>query len=242
MVAAIAAAKHLTGRARLLAPCGSGCGIPATRRTCRLCSSVARPFLFASAQLALLPWLARQELGGGPKVYGFLLACIGGGAVGGALWLPRLRARLSRDPLVAGATIFYAGATLALAYIRNVYWLGGVMLISGAAWITVVSSLMVAAQTALPAWVRARGLAMFMVVFMGGMAGGSALWGQLATDAGIPVALTAAAVGTLLALAATWMFRLGGHDDSDLAPSMHWPTPPVTTEPGGGARTGHGND
>ena len=190
-------------------------------------------FLFASAQLALLPWLARQELGGGPELYGFLLACIGGGAVGGALWLPRLRARLSRDPLVAGATILYAGTTLALAYIRNVYWLGGVMLISGAAWITVVSSLMVAAQTALPAWVRARGLAMFMVVFMGGMAGGSALWGQLATDAGIPMALMVAAVGTLLALAATWMFRLGGHDDSDLAPSMHWPAPPVATEPEG---------
>jgi quinol monooxygenase YgiN len=74
---------------------------------------------------------------------------------------------------------------------------------------------------------------MFMVVFMGGMAGGSALWGQLATDAGIPMALMVAAVGTLLALAATWMFRLGGHDDIDLAPSMHWPAPPVATEPEG---------
>ena len=42
----------------------------------------------------------------------------------------------------------------------------------------------------LPAWVRARGLAAFVVVFMGGMALGSVLWGQVATRIGIPPALT----------------------------------------------------
>ena len=44
-------------------------------------------------------------------------------------------------------------------------------------------------------WVRARGLAAFVVVFMGGMALGSVLWGQVATRVGIPAALTIAAVG-----------------------------------------------
>lgn len=188
-------------------------------------------FLFASASWALLPLIVRQELDGGPGTYGLLVACIGAGAVMGALVLPRLRARLSRDVLVAGATILYAGAILALAYVREIYVLCIAMLASGAAWLTVLSSLQVAAQTALPAWVRARGLAVYMMVFMGGMAGGSVLWGQIAEITGIPLALTAAAACALLGIAATWMFPIGVHDDIDLAPSMHWPAPLVAAEP-----------
>ena len=80
---------------------------------------------------------------------------------------------------------------------------------------------MAAAQTALPGWVRARGLALFWVVFMGGMAAGSALWGQVASWIGIPYALTAAAIGALLGIAATSSFRIGQHDAYDRSPSAH---------------------
>src|SRR3546814_18255285 len=51
----------------------------------------------------------------------------------------------------------------------------------GLGWITVLTSLIVSAQTALPNWVRARGLAITMMVFFGCMAAGSAIWGQVAT-------------------------------------------------------------
>jgi hypothetical protein len=104
------------------------------------------------------------------------------------------------------------------------------MFVTGAAWITVLSSLQVSAQIALPAWVRARGLAVFMVVFMGGMAVGSLVWGHLAAATTIPAALTVAAAGALAAIAVTWRFKLGGHDSVDLAPSMHWPAPIVTDD------------
>jgi hypothetical protein len=104
------------------------------------------------------------------------------------------------------------------------------MLLTGAAWISVVSSIMTAAQTALPAWVRARGLALFWVVFMGGMAAGSALWGQAATWIGIPYALTVAAAGALIGIGATWRYRIGQHDVKDLSPSLYWPTPVLADE------------
>jgi MFS family permease len=182
-------------------------------------------FVFASASWALLPLIVRQELHSGPGTYGLFLACMGLGAIAGALLLPRVHARLSRDRMVAGATALYAIAMLALAHSGNVYAAGAAMLVTGLAWISVVSSLMTAAQTALPAWVRARGLALFWVVFMGGMAAGSALWGQVATWLGIPYALTLAAVGALGGIAATWRFRIGQHDVHDLSPSMTWPTP-----------------
>ncbi len=188
-------------------------------------------FVFASASWALLPLVVRLELKSGPGTYGLFLACLGTGAIAGALLLPRIRTRASRDGIVAGATVLYAIAMLALAHSGNVYEAGAAMLFIGTAWISVVSSLMTAAQTALPAWVRARGLALFWVVFMGGMAAGSAIWGQVASWIGIPYALTAAAAGALLGIAATWKFRIGRHDEADLSPSLSWPTPMLADDP-----------
>lgn len=188
-------------------------------------------FLFASAPWALLPLLVRQEIGGGPDVYGLFLTAIGAGAVVTAFFLPRIRTKLSCGALVALATIIYAVAALMLAQVRNVYALDAVMFAMGAGWITVMSSLQVAAQAALPGWVRARGLACFMVIFMGGMAGGSVLWGQVATIVGMPQALIAAAVGALFGVALTWRIRLGGHEGVELVPSMHWPAPLVAKDP-----------
>ena len=182
-------------------------------------------FVFASAPWALLPLIVRQELQSGPGTYGLFMACLGVGAIAGALVLPRVHARIARDKLVASATICYALATLAIAHSGNVYGAGAAMLLTGAAWICVVSSLMTAAQAALPAWVRARGLALFWVVFMGGMTGGSVLWGQTASWFGIPSALTLASVGAILGMVASWRFGIGQHEQDDLSPSLSWPTP-----------------
>ena len=157
-------------------------------------------FAFASATWSLFPLIVRQELGRGPEIYGLLLTCIGIGAVGGAMLLPRVRASVSRDALVAGASLLYALAALALAYVQNIALLALAMLATGVAWIAILSALQVSAQLTLPAWVRARGLAAFVVVFMGGMALGSIMWGQVATRIGIPAALTAAAVGMAVAV------------------------------------------
>ena len=45
-----------------------------------------------------------------------------------------------------------------------------------------------------------------------------------------PYALTAAAVGALLGIAATWRYRIGRHDAADLSPSIYWPTPMLTDD------------
>jgi MFS family permease len=193
-------------------------------------------FLFASATWSLFPLIVRKELGRGPEVYGVLLACIGIGAVAGAMVLPRVRARVSRDALVAGASVLYALAALALAHVQNLAFLMAAMLATGVAWIAILSALQVSAQLTLPEWVRARGLAAFIVVFMGGMGLGSVLWGQVATLIGIPSALTAAAVGMAVAVALTWRFKLGHHQMLDFTPSMDWAAPVLSenSEPDGG--------
>jgi MFS family permease len=183
-------------------------------------------FVFASCYWALLPLIARYELRGGPGLYGLLLTAIGFGAVVGALALPFLKKKISSDRLVVAGTAVTAAVMAALALAPLVEVALVAFFCAGSAWIAVLSSLNVSAQTALPNWVRARGLSVYLVVFFGSMALGSVIWGQIATYTGLQTALLIAAAGAVLAILATrsWDVQSGG---LDLAPSMHWPAPAV---------------
>jgi Transmembrane secretion effector len=68
-----------------------------------------------------------------------------------------------------------------------------VLFTAGVAWVAIVATVNVAAQIALPAAMRARGLSIFMIVFGGMMAIGSASWGVTADFAGIPWTFAASA-------------------------------------------------
>jgi MFS family permease len=184
-------------------------------------------FLFASATWALLPLVAKNLVNGGPQAFGILVGSLGAGAVVGALVLPKVREKYSRDAMVAGATALYAAAMFALAHVDRLVPLCLAMAVSGIAWITILSSLQVAAQMALPNWVRSRGLALFMTIFMGSMALGSVLWGKVADIYSISDSLMFAATGLAVAVLATWRWRIGGIGEVDLTPSMHWPAPSV---------------
>jgi MFS family permease len=173
-------------------------GSPGLRR---VLARAAIFFLFGAAPWALLPLVARGMEGGGPGLYGLLLTAIGAGAVAGALLLPSLRARLGLDgggTVLAGtAGVALASAVLALAPQPGFAVAACAML--GLAWIAVLTSLNVAAQSALPDWVRARGLALYLSVFSGGMMTGGLLWGAVAEFAGLSAALLAAAILGLVA-------------------------------------------
>lgn len=187
-------------------------------------------FVFASALTALLPIVVNRDLQASAGTFGLLLGCIGIGAISGAIVLPKLRARVAPDRLVLIATVVYAGCMLALALLRDIPLLYLVSLVNGFAWITVLSSLQVAAQTSVPAWVRARALALYIVVFSGGMAIGSLGWGALAQQTSTTTALLAAAAGTVLAAFFGLRFRLGEAANLNVTPSGHWPQPVVVDE------------
>lgn len=182
-------------------------------------------FFFASAMTALLPVVVRGQMHGGAGQYGMLLGCVGVGAVSGALLLPKLRAWLDRDLLVLLATLSLAVSLVGLALLRSWIWLPLAMLVNGFAWITVLSSLQIAAQTAVPAWVRARALALYIMVFSLGMAAGGLCWGALAQRSSPTLALLVAAVGAVVAGLLVWRVRIGGTEELDLRPAGHWPAP-----------------
>ncbi|MEL7448694.1 MAG: MFS transporter [Pseudomonadota bacterium] len=184
-------------------------------------------FVFASAYWALLPLVARALPGGGAELYGVLLASIGAGAVTGALLLPRLTKRLDTNRVAAVGAAITATAMLLLATVQLQAAAVAAAFFGGIGWIAVLTSLNVSAQTSLPNWVRARGLAIYMMVFFGCMAAGSAIWGQVATAVSVDVALVVAAAGALLAIPVTRRARLGQGEDLDLSPSAYWPAPAI---------------
>ncbi len=182
-------------------------------------------FLFASAYWALLPLVARNRIGGGPELYGVLLGAIGTGALASAFVLPWLRQRLGPDLLVAAATAATALAMTLYGLARDPFTALAASLIAGASWIAVLSAINVSAQLALPEWVRARGLALYVMVMFGALSVGSVIWGKLGGVLGLPAAHFAAAAGLLLTVPLTWRWKLQTALGADLAPSMHWPAP-----------------
>ncbi len=187
--------------------------------------------VFGSALWALLPSLARFELGRGPAGYGILLGFFGVGAVAGAGFLPRLRARFSVNSLVRGASLVFALALLLLAWAHHPGATDLFMVAAGAAWLMLLSTFNSSLQTLVPGWVRGRAMAVSILVFFGGMAFGSVLWGYVAELSGLPMALTLASGGIIAGAAVTWRYRLRSGEDLDLSPTVHWPMPVATPEP-----------
>ena len=111
-----------------------------------------------------------------------LLGCFGIGAAAAAVIRPRLDERFHHDQLVFGSSVLVA-ATLVVEGVSRMPWAIGVaMFIGGLAWATALTSTGVAAFAALPEWVRARGMGLYMLVLAGAVAIGSAGWGAFGRD------------------------------------------------------------
>jgi MFS family permease len=201
----------------------------------RMRAVLARIFLFflqSSALLALLPLVAREVHGAGPTTYTLMLACIGGGAVVAALYFPRWRGRFDRDQFVAIGTLTHAAMSVIVVYAPNIWVALPAIAVLGMAWISTANSLTLAAQVALPNWVRARGMAIYQMALMGGAAAGSLLWGQVASLASVRIAVLAASVlGPLLWLA-TRRLSVEGGADPDFSPAAPGNVPHMAIEVG----------
>jgi MFS family permease len=215
--------------------------VPALRAGARYVrhSPVVRRLLLRSALFvlpgtalwALLPLVANRRLGLGSGGYGLLLAALGIGAVAGAVALPRIAARVSTGLMVFVASLVYAAAQVGVVLVNNLALVVVLLLPAGAAWLAVLSTLGAATQVFLPGWVRARGLSMQQIVFMGGQAVGALAWGLVAQYTSLVAAFAAASV--LMAVGAATVPVLPLHDTAglDRTPALYWPEPQLVTEP-----------
>jgi MFS family permease len=183
----------------------------------------------ASAFWALLPAVARS-LSQSSIGYGLLLGFFGVGAVVGAVALQRAGSALSMERLLAVATAIFGAVVFASGTLKSLGVLCVLMLLGGGAWIIFMSIFNTLMQNLAPDWVRARVLAVYLLVYQGSVAAGSAIWGYAAehTSAHRALLFSSAALAACLFL---WIpFRLP-EKRLDLSTWNHWGKPALFAQP-----------
>lgn len=164
-----------------------------------------RGFLFgfaAIAMQALMPLVARDQLGGDATTYGILLGSFGLGAVVGALNAARIRSRLRNEAIARSGFLIFAACSIVVSLSPWTMVTIPAIFIAGSAWINTMSLLNVIVQMSAPRWVLGRLISIFMTWIFGGMALGGWIWGLVTESHGLLTAFGAAAV--ILVLGALW--------------------------------------
>jgi MFS family permease len=185
----------------------------------------------AMALWALLPLIASQRLGLGAAAYGALFGAFGVGAIVGAAVLRRVRDHLSTDGLLTAAGLVYAAASGLIVLIPGLPAALIILVLAGAAWIAVASTLAAELQLFLPAWVRARGFAIYTVTFTGSMTVGALLWGVVAEGLGLRAAFLLSTVALLAAVIAGVFLRVPATGHLDREPAIYWPEARLAFDP-----------
>ena len=147
---------------------------------------------------ALAPLVAKDLLGGEANIFGLLLGVSGVGAVCAGLSVSYVRSRLATETTLKLLAVIAAAALCLVGLSRSLpLTCLGLFIASGAS-ILMISTLNISVQLSTPRWVIARALSMFHTFTAGGIAVGSWVWGEVAGDFSVPVALLGSA-GALLA-------------------------------------------
>jgi MFS family permease len=149
----------------------------------------------------------------------------------GALVLGRVRGRLSTHRLLAVAAPVFAAALALLALAANLWTALAALVVAGLAWMAMTSTLVSELQLFMPAWVRARGLGIYTVVFCGAQTVGAALWGLVAELFGLTPALLVAAIAVVAGAGAGVFWRLPEIGGSDHEPAVYWAEARLTLDP-----------
>ncbi|MEU8301259.1 MFS transporter [Micromonospora sp. NPDC048909] len=184
-----------------------------------------------SALWALLPLVANRRLGLNSSGYGMLLAALGVGAIVGGVLLPWVRTRLSANQFLLVAGVLYGAALIVVATVEVVPVVLVALLPAGLAWVVVLANVNAEMQIFLPGWVRARGLAVYQVVFAGGQAVGAFAWGLLADLAGLVDALIVAGVLMLIGSVTSQIWPLPELRGVNKDPATYWPRLRLAHEP-----------
>jgi MFS family permease len=184
----------------------------------------------AMALWALLPLIASEHLGQGADGFGLLFAALGTGAVLGALVLRRLTT-VSTNGILLAATVLYAATMAIIILIPSFAAALATLVLNGLAWMAITSTLQAEMQLVLPAWVRARGMAIYVVIFMASQTTGALVWGLVANRFGLRPAVLVAACVVLAAALAGLIWRLPETGHLDPQPAVYWTDPRLAFDP-----------
>lgn len=171
-----------------------------------------------TALSALLPVIARVELGLGAGQFGLVTTAMGASAVLVSFALPRLRRVFGPDRFALLGGLLLAAGLLVVAQARSMAMLiVGVALVA-AGQTSAFSTTFATIQAVLPGWVRGRGLAVAMLSFQGSIFVSSLVWGAVAGASGTTNALRIAAGVAAIAAVAIFPIRLATRATAEVAP------------------------
>lgn len=185
----------------------------------------------ATAVWALLPLIANRQLGLAADGYGILFAALGLGAVTAALGLGRVKRRLSSNAVLALAGGVFAVAFAGVALATSIWVAIPLLMLCGFGWTATVATVISELQLFLPGWVRARGIAIYLVVFLGAQSVAAPLWGLLTQHTSLRLALLLAAGLVAVSVGLVAVLRVPDNDQVDRAPVAYWDTPRLSDEP-----------
>lgn len=169
-------------------------------------------FIFASAFWSLMPALLIRDFNASAQTYGIFMALTGLGSVAGAMTMPRLYKRWSRNRLFTLTSALFGCGLLLLASASALWAVSVIAVLLGFAWITSFSVLIVTCQLTVPDWVRARAMATLMLAYGISATPSSAMWGYLADQQGIAASLAIAGFGTLATIVLGSLLPLSNQD------------------------------
>lgn len=198
----------------------------------RMRTIIVRAFLFffqSTGLIALLPVIAKTHLKGDAHTFTLLLACLGLGAIIAGSQLPRFKKHVKPSDLITYGLIVLTIASTGVVLLHDLWLASLLMMVCGAAWISVANSLTTSAQLTLPGWVRARGMSIYQMSLMGGSAAGAAVWGKLADEFGVVASIVMSSIFGFIVLLLIRKYRIDNHPVEDFTPvcPIERPHPPA---------------
>ena len=158
--------------------------------------------IFGFQYLTMMPVVARDLLNTGASGYGFLLTCVGIGAVTGALAIATLSGRMSPGRMMTLSCYSFATLLVLFSFVRSIplaavvlFFLGVTMLVNG----SVANGIL---QSVVPDELRGRVMSAYVLVYVGFTPFGSLLGGAIARAVGVEWAIGTG--GAVMILYCTW--------------------------------------
>jgi MFS family permease len=193
-------------------------------------------FIFpAGAVWALLPLIASRQLGLGANGYGLLFAALGVGAITAALGLGKVKQKLSSNAVLSLAGTAFAVAFAGVALASSMWVAIPLLIMCGFSWTATVATVISELQLFLHGWVRARAIAIYLMVFLGTQAVAAPIWGLITQHAGLKVALLAAAALVGVSVLVGLVLRVPDSEGLDRSPLAYWDTPRLQVDPESGS-------
>lgn len=192
--------------------------------------------LCAAVFWSLMPIIARDQLQGTAHTYASILFAFGIGSVIGGLGNGWLRAKFGPQHTALAAQLLMGLAALGCGLSTHLWLTNLLMLLAGGSWMAFMTIMNTSIQLSTPKWVVGRAIAIYQTCAFGSLALGSLLWGKVASELGINIAMLLAGALAIIFCLYSWLKPLQAYDTVNTEPAQINPRLPENsrTEPGRG--------